>query len=136
MTQVDETLAADFTRCRAAAIEVRGRAYAPYSSFLVGAALLTEKRTIYSACNVENASFGLTVCAERAAVCAAVAAGERELRMLAVAAHPLATPCGACRQFLSEFNQDLLIVCVDAMTGAERAWKLSELLPEQFDLRE
>jgi cytidine deaminase len=128
--------AAAIAAVREAALAVRARAYAPYSSFSVGAALLTDSGSIHVGCNVENASFGLTVCAERAAACAAIADGQRGFRLLVIVAHPLATPCGACRQFLSEFASDLVIVSLDAETRAERQWRLSELLPEQFDLRE
>lgn len=94
-----------------AAREVAGRAYAPYSNFFVGAALLTEDGTVYRGCNVENASFGLTNCAERTAIFAAVAglgADQLSIRAIAVAtAHGQpAAPCGACRQAIFEFNPD------------------------------
>jgi len=113
-----------------AAFGVRQRAYAPYSGFAVGAALLTESGKVFAACNVENISLGLTICAERAAVAAAVAAGERKFVAIAVVtdSEEPAVPCGACRQVLSEFSPDLRIV---ASTLARRiqGFSLSQLLP-------
>jgi cytidine deaminase len=95
------------------AIEVRKRAYAPYSKFLVGAAVRTTSGKTFLGCNVENASYGLAVCAERSAVFAAITAGEKQFECMAIATSGGAMPCGACRQVLSEFNPDLPIYIVD-----------------------
>jgi cytidine deaminase len=113
-----------------AAREVRERAYAPYSHFAVGAALLDSEGTLHTGCNVENISFGLTLCAERGAVMAAVARGRRNFVALAIIADsdiPL-SPCGACRQFLAEFAPDLPIISAN-LTGARVSLSLSQLLP-------
>ncbi len=109
-----------------------GRAYAPYSGFQVGAALLGADGSVHTACNVENASYGLTVCAERAAVARAVAGGVREYVAVAVVTsggEPVA-PCGACRQVLAEFGAGMRVVS-EAGDG-RREWTLDELLPEPF----
>lgn len=118
------------------AMKVRQLAYAPYSNFAVGAALLTDSGAIFSGCNVENSVLGLSICAERSAVLQAVAAGQCSFKMIAIAAHPLAPPCGPCRQFLIEFNPHLEVVSVDAGEPAIRkSWNLAELLPDHFSLR-
>lgn len=113
--------------------EVRERAYAPYSHFAVGAALLGKSGRVFVGCNVENLSFGLTICAERNAVAAAVAAGEREFSAIAIIAESKTpvTPCGACRQVLAEFCSGAsdLEVCSVNLTGQRFDAKLSELLP-------
>ncbi len=110
-------------------------AYVPYSSFPVGAAVLTSNGTVYTGGNIENASYGLTVCAERTAVFAAVNAGEREILAVAVSAPrgTLTTPCGACRQVLNEFRSPehgMQVVLDDGASGL--AMPLSELLPRAF----
>jgi cytidine deaminase len=97
-----------------AALRVRERAYAKYSQFAVGAALLAADGRTFIGCNVENASYGLTICAERAAVFAAVAAGATTFSLLAIASSGAAMPCGACRQVLVEFAPALPILLVDA----------------------
>jgi len=118
-----------------AAIEVRGRTYAKYSKFLVGAAILTGDGRIFAGCNVENSSYGLTICAERAAVFAAVAAGQQRFELLAIATAGAATPCGACRQVLAEFAPGLPILLVDvAQPGAIVEVNLRDLLPGAFRL--
>jgi len=113
-----------------AARSVREKAYAPYSHFSVGAALRTRSGRIFCGCNVENLSFGLTVCAERAAVFAAVAAGEKDFEAIAIVADSLqpVTPCGACRQVLAEFSADLQ-VCSENLHGQRYEATISELLP-------
>lgn len=110
------------------------RAYAPYSHLRVGAALEGADGRVYAGCNVENSSFGLTICAERAALFRAVAEGERELRRLVIyspEAAPL-SPCGACRQVLAEFCRDLAILSI-GRGGIRRRFQLAELLPEAFE---
>ena len=116
-----------------ASLDVRLRAHAPYSGFLVGAALLCDDGEIHVGCNVENASYSLTLCAERVSAVTAVAAGRRVWLAVAVASQGGVTPCGACRQFLAEFAGDMLVISVDATTGRRRRYRLSELLPHAFD---
>lgn len=118
----------------AAAVEARGRAYAPYSKFLVGAAVATPGGKIFHGCNVENASYGLTICAERVAISAAVAAGERIFTALAIATAGGHSPCGACRQFAAEFG-DMRVLLIDADNPSKVAeYRLFELLPAGFRL--
>jgi cytidine deaminase len=117
------------------ACAVRQHAHAPTSGFLVGAALLTADGSIFVGCNVENKSLGLTQCAERSAVTAAVAAGQQELKQLVVASDGGASPCGACRQVLSEFADQLSIHIVDTRGGSGElveTVELADLLPLPF----
>lgn len=117
----------------AAATAVQRHAYAPASRFAVGAAVLADDGRIFVGCNVENASYGLTICAERAAVCAAVAAGARRLLAVAVVtdlAEP-ARPCGACRQVLAEFGHGMHVLLAGA-AGQGEATTLDRLLPDPF----
>ncbi|MGB1199193.1 MAG: cytidine deaminase [Thalassotalea sp.] len=109
-------------------------AYAPYSNFHVGAAALTEKNTIVSGCNVENASYGLTVCAERNCIAQAVIAGETLFKTLVIYTEQekLVPPCGACRQVIAEFfNQDAVISAINHL-GQQQHWTVAELLPDAF----
>ena len=115
-----------------AALTIRKNAYAPYSHFLVGAAVRTKTGRIFTGVNVENASYGLTLCAERAAIVQAVTAGEREFSSLAVAVEASfpAAPCGACRQVLAEFGVQEIILCT---TDKQiKVFSLADLLPDAF----
>jgi cytidine deaminase len=114
-------------------LTARGLAYAPYSRFLVGAALLCDDDTVVLGCNVENVSYGLCICAERTAVAAAVSQGKRGFKAIAVstASSPPSPPCGMCRQVLAEFAPDLPIVMANTSGERLRA-TLSEIFPGTF----
>ncbi len=115
----------------AQAMRARERAYAPYSGYRVGAALLGKSGRVYTGCNVENAVYPLCTCAERVAVVKAVSEGERAFIALAVVTENGATPCGSCRQTLREFGEDIMVLVVD-VTGAYRETTVAELLPDGF----
>lgn len=106
-------------------------AYAPYSNYLVGAALLGKSGRVYTGCNVENAVYSETICAERTAVVKAVSEGEQEFVAVAVATRDGGSPCGACRQVLSEFSPDLLVLMVDAAGNVQES-TIRDLLPDHF----
>lgn len=115
-------------------------AYAPYSNFKVGAALLTKSGNVYKGCNVENSSYGLTICAERAAISNAVSNGEKEFIKMAIVGsfaekqnESLLTPCGACMQIMSEFNPDLELILLNTV-GKIITINLKELFPKPFKL--
>jgi len=116
-----------------AAIDVRKFAYAPYSNYKVGAAVLTEKGKIYTGVNVENSSFGATICAERVAVTKAISNGDNKIIAIAVVGDSNPTyPCGICRQFLTEFgDKDLKIICSN-VNGIYKVYDLEELLSFAF----
>ena len=124
-----------FRKLIAAAKTVQRNAHAPYSKFRVGAALLTKSGKIYTGVNVENASYGLTNCAERVAVGKAVSEGHRQFQAIAVVAPSAAlSPCGACRQVLAEFGE-CVVICADSRnTRRLKIHLLSELLPHSFKL--
>jgi cytidine deaminase len=109
----------------------RALAYAPYSGYQVGAAVRGASGRVFAACNVENASYGLTVCAERAAVFKAISEGESRLVAVAVATENGGSPCGACRQVLREFGPTMRVLVVDG-AGRTRAYTLTDLLPDSF----
>lgn len=118
----------------AAARDARERSYSPYSRFAVGAAVLVADGRVFTGCNIENRTFGLTLCAERVAVGAAVAAGCRELAAVAVVtdSSPPAPPCGLCRETLTEFGSPELVVYLGNTSGETKEHRLSELLPHPF----
>lgn len=115
------------------AAQVREYAYAPYSKYKVGAALLGVSGRVYTGCNVENGVYPLGICAERAAVAKAVSEGERQFEAIAVVTEDGGTPCGACRQVLSEFGLDIRVI-VASTAGDIRIFTVRELLPEAFTL--
>ena len=118
-----------------AALEAQRQAYAPYSNFLVGAALRTSTGAVIRGCNVENACYGLTICAERTAVATMVTLGHREIGLLAVASRGGVTPCGACRQVLAEFGLNFSVILIDSETQTVRQrWLMQDLLPDAFKL--
>jgi cytidine deaminase len=124
------------TKLAQLAITAREKAFAPYSGFFVGAAVETLDGAIYTGCNIENASYGLTVCAERVAIWKAMSEGVKpgEFRAIAVAAdtNPPTPPCGACRQILAEFAPQATVTLVN-LQGVTREFTVAELLPESFN---
>jgi cytidine deaminase len=126
----------DSDRAVDAARAARERAIAPYSTFRVGAALLTKGGRLYGGCNIENASYGLTVCAERVALLKALSEGEREFSLIAVVADAErpTPPCGPCRQLLWEYCGDIPVVMAN-LTGATARHQMRDLLPLPFDGR-
>jgi len=117
-----------------AALAVRERAHAPFSKFRVGAALLDSSGRIHTGCNVENATYGLTMCAERFAIFKAISEGAREFQRIAIAADAstLTPPCGACRQILWEFCGNIEIILLNPQ-GLEETLHLKDLFPRPFD---
>lgn len=120
-----------------AAVDARARAYCPYSGFAVGAALLTGGGNVYSGCNVENAAYSVTVCAERAALFAAVSAGRRDFEAIAIVADGVKPPrpCGPCLQALAEFAPRLRLYLATADGAVAEEMTLDKLLPQPFTLR-
>jgi cytidine deaminase len=131
VVEVDDAKLDEMVR---AARQIMRRAYAPYSGFLVGAALLNEDGTIRSGVNVENASYPLSVCAERNAVAAMVLAGQHRILAVAVAteAERPTPPCGGCRQVLYEFGEADAPVLAEGAEGVRARWRLDDLLPDAF----
>ena len=119
----------------AAARMVREHAHAPYSNFRVGAAVRAKSGRIFTGCNVENSTYGLTLCAERVAIFKAISEGERGFNAVAVVTDTdsLTPPCGACRQILWEFCGDVELVLVN-LSGKTETWHLKELFPKPFDV--
>jgi cytidine deaminase len=119
-------------RLLSAALTARANAYAPFSKFQVGAAIEDAAGAIHTGCNVENATYGLTICAERVALFKAISEGARQFRRVAVAAVSLTPPCGACRQVLWEFCGDVEIALVN-LRGNVESHRLRDLFPRPFD---
>ncbi len=115
----------------ASAAAARERAYAPYSNFKVGAALRGKSGRVYSGCNVENAAYGLSMCAERTAIFKAVSEGEREFEAIAVVTENGVSPCGSCRQVMMEFAPDMAVIIADTQ-GRTRVTTVHDLLPDGF----
>lgn len=117
------------------AITVRENAYAPFSEYRVGAAIATRSGKIYAGCNVENSSYGATICAERGAVMQMIAAGDRDPVAMSVVTSDGGSPCGICRQVLAEFTEDMPIVLANLEDESGHVVQLAELLPLAFRLR-
>ncbi len=115
-----------------AALKAYHHAYAPYSRYQVGAAVLADDGRIYAGANVENAVYPLTICAERVAIASAIAAGARQILAVAVVTSNGGTPCGACRQVMREFATEAMPVVIADLSGSSRTRALGELLPESF----
>ena len=113
------------------AMQARTRAYAPYSHYTVGAAVLSDDGAVFDGCNIENATYPATVCAERVAIFKAVSEGHRQLTAIAVVTENGGSPCGICRQVMREFAPDLVVLIADG-TGTYRRTTLAELLPDSF----
>ncbi|MEP7149314.1 MAG: cytidine deaminase [Acidobacteriota bacterium] len=119
-----------------AATAVRENAYAPFSKFRVGAALETDDGEVISGCNVESASYGLTVCAERVAIWKAISQGQRKIKHIAVVAdtEELTPPCGVCRQIIWEFGGDIPVILAN-LKGKTEVLQMKDLLPRAFDTK-
>jgi cytidine deaminase len=128
MVQIKE----DYKQLIVLANEARRLAYAPYSNYPVGAALRTKTGRVYTGINIENAAYPTGICAERVAVFKAVSEGERDLEVIAVVTDNGGSPCGACRQVLSEFGMDTLVLIADGKGQLLHVFSIGELLPEAF----
>ena len=117
------------------AIQAREKSYSPYSKYQVGAAILTRSGEVYTGTNIENASYGLTMCAERSGVYSAVSQGNKELDAIAIVTSNGGKPCGACLQVLSEFNKDIDIIIADNSGDVVQEMKLQDLLPQGYDAK-
>jgi len=117
------------------ALEVRQMAYAPYSNYLVGAALLTASGQVFTGVNIENGAYPTTICAERVAVFKAVSEGERDFVAIVAATEDGGSPCGSCRQVLSEFGLETLVIIVNQAGSVTLEASVSDLLPGAFRLR-
>lgn len=116
-------------------LKARENAYTPYSHYKVGAALKTKSGKIYTGCNIENASYGLTICAERTAMFKAVSEGDRDFETIVIATRDGGSPCGACRQVMAEFSLEMQVILVNQEGGIVGEFSVAELLPEAFTPR-
>ncbi len=114
------------------ALQAQSLAYCPYSNYRVGVALITTDGEVIQGCNIENASYGLTICAERTAACAALSQGKQNFKAIVVATRDGGTPCGACRQFLNEFNPQMTVITVNERGKVTHQTTLDKLLPNAF----
>ncbi len=130
----ENTVNENYEKLIKVAEKARKRAYTPYSKFKVGAAILTSDGKIFTGCNIENASFGLTVCAERVAILKAISEGSSKFEAIAIVGDTdrPCSPCGACRQVISEFGKDIKII-MSNLEGDIKIKKVRELLPEAFN---
>lgn len=112
--------------------EAQKKAYAPYSHYLVGAAVLTSSGKIFTGCNIENASYGLVICAERTAIFKAISEGEKDIQAVAVVTKDGGMPCGACRQVLNEFHPKMKVIVADEKGKIHQEKTLEEILPSAF----
>ena len=119
---------------KAAAVAMLDRAYCPYSHFPVGAALECSDGTVFTGCNIENAAYGLTICAERTAIFKAISEGHRDLKRIVIAgkSEDYCVPCGSCRQVMQEFAPQMEVICLNGK-GEAKHFALKELLPYGFD---
>jgi cytidine deaminase len=133
MDRISTSNSSDWDGLLQKASKARYFAYAPYSNFPVGAAIRSEDGTVFAGCNIENSSYGLTICAERVALFKAVSDGSTKFDAIALVTDTKApvTPCGACRQVLAEFNSEMIVIS-ETVNGKQAVWKLSELLPKPF----
>ncbi len=123
----------DWIKLVAAARVARENAYAPYSKYRVGAAAMAKSGKVYTGCNIENAAYPSGLCAERVAIFKAVSEGEREIAAIAVVTSNLGSPCGACRQVLSEFAaDDAMIVLAQARGNRRKKFSMKQILPDRF----
>lgn len=129
-----ELKASEIKRMKKEALSASRNAYCPYSNFRVGAAVLASNGEIFSGCNVENISFGLTICAERSAIFQAIAKGQNNIRAVVIVTHTdnPTQPCGACRQVIQEFGKESEIISF-GNKGKTSRWSLRQLLPEAFE---
>jgi len=119
----------------AAAQAARARSYSPYSHYAVGAAVLTRSEQIFTGCNIENASYGATVCAERVAIWKAISEGERDFEAIAIVTINGGSPCGICRQVMAEFAPAMKVIIADT-SGNMRVTTVKDLLPDRFAMED